>query len=159
MKRVVLILASTIACGCALAQTSPQGRPAPTAVLDQIKDVPLTHIGSQRVRALPPESPLRSLAKGGSAATTTTVVRESDNLVGISNNELVIVSPELEAIAAKVATLGLTGAQTRSYPRLQLRIVSTARFEQLETVRSQVAAAFPAAKFDLPVTYFPLKPR
>ena len=87
------------------------------------------------------------------------MVREPDNLVGISANELVIVSPALDAIAAKVASLQLPGARTHAYPKLQLLIVKTARFEQLETVRGEVAAAFPAARFDLPVTYFPQQAR
>ena len=63
------------------------------------------------------------------------------------------------AVAATVAGMHLPGATTHPYPKLQLLVVKTARFEQLETVRDQIAAAFPAAKFDLPVVYFPKKPR
>ncbi len=158
MKRSLLAFAAALACGCVFAQSAVQGQPAPATVLDQIKHAPLTRIGSQSVRAIPAASIAGKQAGAGDAGQTL-VVRESDKLVGISANELVIISPALDAIAAKVASLQLPGTRTHSYPKLQLLIVKTARFEQLETVRDQVAAAFPEARFDLPITYFAQKAR
>ncbi len=131
------------------------------AVVEQIKEVPATRIGSQTVRAVPPGGAGRQAGERRAPAQEgrTLVVRDSDNLVGVSANELVIIGADLDAVAAKVASLQLAGAQTHAYPKLKLLVVKTARFEQLETVRDQVAAAFPEAKFNLPVTYFPRKPR
>ena len=162
MKQALHAITLLLAASGASAQTLQQGRPAPPAVVEQIKDAPPTRIGSQSVRALPPAAQSGKHANGAMAATAegrTLVARESDNLVGVSNNELVIISPDLDAIAAKVASLQLPGAQTNTYPKLQLLVVKTARFEQLETVRSQIAAAFPDARFDLPVAYFSRKRR
>ncbi len=139
-------MALLLACGIAEAQIIQQGRPAPPAVVEQIKDVPLTRIGSQSVRALPPATLAGKHANGASAAATegrTLVARESDNLVGVSNNELVIIEANLDAVAAKVASLQLAGAQTHPYPRLQLLVVKTARFEQLETVSQPGRRRFP----------------
>ena len=162
MKQALHAIALLLVASGASAQTLQQGRPAPPAVVEQIKDAPPTRIGSQSVRALPPPVVMAGRQANGAAPAQegrTLVARESDNLVGVSNNELVIINPDLDAVAAKVASLQLPGAQIHSYPRLQLLVVKTARFEQLETVRNQVAAAFPHARFDLPVTYFPRKPR
>ena len=164
MKYALLAAALGLAaCATGPAHALQQGQPAPAAVVEQLKDTPITHIGTQSVRAVPAAPPAASGDKRAQAAVapqgSTLVVRESDNLVGISSHELVIVTPELDAVAAKVASLQLPGASTKSYPQLQLLIVKTARFEQLQTVRDQVAAAFPQAQFDLPVTYFPRKPR
>ena len=162
MKTSMFGMALLLASGIAMAQAIQPGRPAPPAVVEQIKDEPLIRIGSQSVRALPPAAQSGKHANGAQPATgegRTLVVRASDNLVGVSANELVIVSPDLDAVAAKVASLQLPGAQTNTYQKLQLLVVKTARFEQLETVRSQVAATFPEARFDLPVIYFPQQAR
>ena len=159
MKRAFCTIALLLAAGGALAQTLQQGQPAPATVVEQLKDVPPTRIGQQTVRAVPPAALSGQQAKAAAENRRTLVVRDSDNLVGVSANELVIIGADLDAVAAKVAGLQLAGAQTHAYPKLKLLVVKTARFEQLETVRDQVAAAFPEAKFNLPVTYFPRKPR
>jgi hypothetical protein len=161
MKQALCGIAIWLAASAALAQAIQQGQPAPAAVVEQIKEVPATRIGTQAVRAVPPAALAGRQANGAAMAQEgrTLVVRDSDNLVGISANELVIISADLDAVAAKVASLQLAGAQTHAYPHLKLLVVKTARFEQLETVRDRVATAFPEAKFNLPVTYFPRKPR
>ncbi|MGB7479034.1 MAG: hypothetical protein WA924_01785 [Burkholderiaceae bacterium] len=162
MKQALYAIALLLAAGSASAHPLQHGRPAPPAVLEQIKDAPATRIGSQSVRALPPSAVMAGKQANGAAPAQegrTLVVRDGDNLVGVSANELVIVSPALDAIAAKIASLHLPGAQIHTAPKLQLLVVKTARFEQLEMIRGQVAAAFPEARFDLPVTYFPHKPR
>ena len=160
MKFTLLALATVLVGSSACAQTLQQGQPAPAAVVEQLKNAPLTTVGKQSVRAVPQGAVLRTRgAATASADATTVVVRESDNLVGISAHELVIVGTDLAAMSAKVASLQLAGASIHSYPHLGLLVVKTARFEQIDSVRSQVAAAFPNAKFDLPVTYFPRKPR
>ena len=53
--------------------------------------------------------------------------------------------------------MSLAGVSIKPYPKLKLLIVQTERFEQLQSVRDRLAAAFPEAKFNLPVTYFPLQ--
>lgn len=148
-----------------------QGHVVPAAVAEQLKQVPIIRIGSQKVRPLPPAARIgkrssntansthdNSAAESETATGHTLVARASDNLVGVSTNELVIIGSNLDAIAAKVATLHLTGIQIQAYPKLKLLVVKTAQFDQLETVHNSVAAAFPDAKFDLPVTYFPRRP-
>lgn len=140
-----------------------QGQPAPAAVVEQLQNTPVTKIGKHSVRAVPPAAAVTANTKMSPAALAaqgkTLVVRERDHLVGISSHELVVITPELDAVAAKVANLNLEGATTKLYPKLNLLIVKTAHFEQLQTVRDQVAKAFPDAKFDLPVTYYPKKPQ
>ena len=151
------------ACSTGPAYALQQGQRAPAAVVEQLQDTPVTHIGQHKVRVVPATAALSPTTKMSPATLApqgkSLVVRERDNLVGVSAHELVIITPELDAVAAKVASMGLPGATTNPYPKLQLLIVRTARFEQLETVRDQVAAAFPDAKFDLPVVYYPKKPR
>lgn len=159
MKSTLCALALLLAAGGALAQTLQQGQPAPAAVVEQLKDVAPTRIGQQAVRAVPPAALNGAQVKSAAERRQTLVVRDSDNLVGISANELIVTSTDLDTVAAKIASLQLAGAQTRAYPKLKLLVVKTARFEQLETVRDQLAAAFPKAKFSLPVTYFPRKAR
>ena len=154
------------ACATGPALALQQGQPAPAAVVEQIKDAPVVHIGSHSVRAVPAavlgaQGDKRAQAAGMAQASPgkTLVVREGDHLVGISAHELVVITTDLEAVAATLARLQLPGASSKSYPQLQLLIIKTARFEQLQTVRDQLAAAFPQAKFDMPVTYFVRKPR
>ncbi|MGB7479036.1 MAG: hypothetical protein WA924_01795 [Burkholderiaceae bacterium] len=159
MKRALCAIALMLAAGGALAQTLQQGQPAPAAVVEQIKDVPPTRIGQQAVRAVPPAALSGQQAKAVAENRRTLVVRDSDNLVGISSNELIVLGTDLDAIAASVAAMQLPGAQTRVYPKLKLAVVKTARFDQLETVRNRLAAAYPDARFDLPVTYFPRQKR
>ena len=149
MKFTLLALATVLLGSSACAQTLQQGQPAPAAVVEQLKSVPVTTVGKQSVRAVPPAP----------EAGNTVVVREGDNLVGISAHELVVVGSDLAGMSAKIASLQLAGATVNSYPHLGLLVVKTARFEQLERVRNQVAAAFPNAQFDLPVTYFRRKLR
>ena len=161
MKFTLLALATVLLGSSACAQTLQQGQPAPAAVVEQLKSVPVTTVGKQSVRAVPPAPALRTRAANAPApeAGNTVVVREGDNLVGISAHELVVVGSDLAGMSAKIASLQLAGATVNSYPHLGLLVVKTARFEQLERVRNQVAAAFPNAQFDLPVTYFRRKLR
>ena len=161
MKCTLLALASVLIGSTVCAQTLQQGQPAPAALLEQLKSVPVTTVGTQSVRAVPPAPTLRTRAAKAPApeAASTVVVREGDNLVGISAHELVVVGSDLAGISATIASLQLAGATLSSYPHLGLLVVKTARFEQLERVRSQVAAAFPSAQFDLPVVYFRRKLR
>ena len=162
MKYTLFALAAVLVGTSACAQTLQQGRPAPAAVVEQLKNAPLTTVGKQSVRAVPQQAAVRTRDAAADSAATTLVVRESDHLVGISAHELVIVgvaAADLPAISAKVASLQLAGASIKSYPHLGLLVVKTARFEHIDSVRSQVAAAFPNAQFDLPVTYFPRKLR
>lgn len=149
------------ACSTGPAYALQQGQRAPAAVVEQLQNTPVTHIGQSKVRVVPASATANVKAKIATLESQgkSLVVREHDNLVGVSAHELVIITPELDAVAAKVASLGLPGATTNPYPKLKLLVVKTARFEQLETVRDQVAAAFPDAKFDLPVVYYPKKPR
>lgn len=149
-------------------QQIQQGQVAPAAVVEQLKLVPITQIGSQKVRRVPTEAltgkrtnhvagrTADNMTNEGKTTTGQTLVaRASDNLVGVSSNELVIISSNLDAIAAKITTLQFAGAEIHAYPKLKLLVVKTTQFDQLETIHNSVAASFPDAKFDLPVTYFP----
>ncbi|MEO7031114.1 MAG: hypothetical protein ABI351_13045 [Herbaspirillum sp.] len=173
MKQTLCYLVLLLLTGVALAHTTStsqtqqliqQGQVVPAAVAEQLKQVPITQIGSQKVRRVPIAALAGKRANNSTDSTTTEastnaggtlVARASDNLVGISTNELVIISSNLDAIVAKVATLQLAGAEIHAYPKLKLLVVKTAQFDQLETIHNSVAASFPDAKFDLPVTYFP----
>jgi|GEM_PF-2234540 len=158
MKRTFCALALLLAAGGALAQTLQQGQPAPAALVEQMKNVAPTRIGEQAVRVVPPAllsgEPAKAAARG-----RTLVLRASDNLVGISGNELIVLDDDLEGIATAVAALQLPGAQIHSYPTLHLVLVKTTRFEQLSIVRDRLTTQFPDAKFNLPVTYFPRQRR
>lgn len=144
----------------ALADILAPGEFAPPAVVRQLQDTPPVSIGKAVVRPLPAAS-ASQMASGAAtqrtpnavaqASGTTLVVRARDNLVGTSSNDLVVIHPDTEAVgrAAKAR-----GAAVKAYPEMGMVVAHMARFEQLQPLQQELARAFPAAKFDLPVRYF-----
>lgn len=147
------------AAGLALAQTVVQGKRAPSAVAQAAEDVPAVRVGKQVLRAVPqPALPADVLVrKSAGQPARTWVMRESDHLVGVSSNDLMVVGPELDRMAASVRALGLPQMQVDVYPKINLLLVKTRRFEQLQQVHDRLAAEFAQARFEVPVSYFPRK--
>lgn len=139
----------------ALADTVQPGTTAPASVVKQISANPAVTIGSVSVRPIP-----RSVAGvlSTTPSDTTLVARATDNLVGTSTNDLVVIYSDVGAITRVATTLG-KGISTRAYPDMGMTVVHVASFDQLQSVQQQIAQAFPTAKFDLPVRYFDNKPR
>ncbi|RWA51209.1 hypothetical protein AU476_24395 [Cupriavidus sp. UYMSc13B] len=97
-------------------------------------------------------SPLAADSQGN----TTYVARTQDNLVGISNNDLVVIYSDTAAI---VAAAGSAAFSAKPYPDMGFVVLHIANFDQLVSLHQSLAGRFPTAKFDLPVTYFPIRPR
>jgi hypothetical protein len=160
--RIALCLAGFSMAGWAQAQSIELGKAAPPSVAAQLKGTPAVVIGSVSVKPLrqaPSTSsndamrhPLEAAPQGN----TTYVVRTRDNLVGISTNDLVVKHPDAAAV---VAAAGASVASAKPYPDLGLVILHVASFDQLVPLHRVIADRFPTAKFDLPVTYFPVRPR
>ncbi len=139
----------------AVADTIQPGQTAPASVVKQIQANEPVTIGSVSVRPIPPAvHGLRSATPAG----TTLVARTTDNLVGTSTNDLVVIYNDVEAVRTRVAAIS-GGITMKAYPEMGMVIVHAPRFEQLPPIKQQLAQAFPAAKFDLPVRYFDNKPQ
>lgn len=157
------LIALAVVLGCtsdlALAQTAVQGKPAPANVVNAAQGTASVRIGAQALRAVPEQAlPKEALTrKAGAVSTQTFVMRESDNLVGVSLNDLMVVGPDLERMAASVKALGLPGIEINIYPDIGLLLVRTQKFEQLQLVHDRLAGEFAQARFDVPVNYFPRK--
>ncbi|GMG90537.1 hypothetical protein Cmtc_17570 [Cupriavidus sp. TKC] len=143
-------------------QTVQQGKVAPSSVTAQLQGTPAVVIGStsvQPVRQPASASVTNGLLRPLSAdphGNTTYVVRTGDNLVGISTNDLVVIYPDTSAI---VAAAGGATTSAKPYPDLGMVVLHVGNFDQIEPLHRAIAERFPTAKFDLPVTYFPLKPK
>ncbi|MBV8271233.1 MAG: hypothetical protein JO067_03075 [Cupriavidus sp.] len=160
--RIALCLAGFSMAGWAQAQSIEVGKAAPPSVTAQLKGTPAVVIGSVSVKPLrqAPSSSgsngvLRPLA-ADPPGNTTYVVRTQDNLVGISTNDLVVMHPDTAAI---VAAAGASVASAKPYPDLGLVVLHVASFDLLAPLHRAIADRFPKAKFDLPVTYFPVRPK
>lgn len=142
------------------AQAPQMGKVAPAETVRQSAAAPLVRIGPQVVRPLPSNGAAANGADGkpALAAGQTLVMRESDHLVGVSNNDLMVVGSDLDGMAAAVEALGLPGVQISRYPKIRLLLVKTRRFEQLQAVHDRLASQYPDARFDLPIQYFRRKP-
>jgi hypothetical protein len=143
-----------VAAGCTpLMAATPAlvpGRIAPADVVQQIQNDAPVRIGSASVRPVP-ENVSHTLSTDSTQRTL--VVRSTDNLVGSSENELVVIEKDTAAVQRKVLELA-TDASVTAYADHGLVIVQLKRFADLPTLRKQLAEAFPAARFDLPVRYF-----
>lgn len=155
---LVTVATATVACASAanaLADTVQRGTTAPASVVKQISANAAVTIGSVSVRPIPRSiEGVRSTTPPG----TTLVARATDNLVGTSTNDLVVIYGDVDAITGRAATMG-GGVSTRAYPTMGMTVVHVASFDQLQSVQRQIAQAFPTATFDLPVRYFDTKPR
>jgi hypothetical protein len=131
------------------------GKVAPSSVVEQIRASKPVTIGSVSVRPIPAQANgTRSTEPSG----TTLVARASDNLVGTSTNDLVVIYKDTSAVSARVAAMG-GGLRIKTYPDMGMVIVHAPRFDQLQPIQQQLQQALPDAKFDLPVRYFDLKVR
>ncbi|HEY3598361.1 MAG TPA: hypothetical protein VGL08_12725 [Paraburkholderia sp.] len=139
----------------AAADTIQPGQTAPASVVKQIEASEPVTIGSVSVRPIPPAA---NGVRSATPAGTTLVARATDNLVGTSTNDLVVICSDVGVVQTRVAAIG-GGITMRVYPEMGMVIVHAPRFEQLLPIKQQLAQALPAAKFDLPVRYFDKKPQ
>lgn len=135
------------------------GKSAPAAVVKQIEDSTPVRIGKHALRPVTaPQDARRLQSTLTPAASSTPVVRDSDNLVGISHHELTVRGADPQQISALVASL-LPTATTAVYPDLGLAIIRTQRFSDLAPLAAQLAENLPNARFDLPIQWAPVRPR
>lgn len=168
-RHQILPLATlALACLCAgpvvMAQALQPGQSAPVGVVRQLDSVAPLRVGAQVVRPLVASAPPAGdasavLGKTGADSARTLVVRESDHLVGISHNDLMVVGPDLDRMAASVRALGLPGIEASVYPNIRLLLVRARQFEHLQVVHDRLTTDFPQARFDLPISYFPRRPK
>jgi len=146
----------------ARAEVIKPGQPAPPAVVRQLQGTAPVAIGTAVVRPVASSTPTADASTGAAplspqaASDTTLVVRASDNLVGVSTNDLVVIYPDTAAVSQAVAG---KAAGTKAYPEMGMVVIHTTRFDQLHPLQQDLAKAFPTAKFDLPVRYFELRPK
>lgn len=135
------------------------GKPAPATVVEQLENSVPVHIGKHALRPVtPPQDARRLQSTFTPAASSTPVVRDGDNLVGISHHELTVRGVDPHQIRTLVASL-LPTATTTAYPDLELTIIRTQRFSDLAPLAAQLAESLPDARFDLPVQWAPVRPR
>jgi hypothetical protein len=128
------------------------GRTAPVDIVRRIEPDAPVQIGAASVRPLPDaEGQPRALSPA--AARSTLVVRSTDNLIGVSSNELVVIDKNPAAVQRKVAELA-ADATIKAYADNGIVVVRLNRFADLLPLKQRLAKAFPAARFDLPVRYF-----
>jgi hypothetical protein len=162
--RLGLVIAGFAIAECATAQSIQQGKIAPDSMAAQLQGTAAVVIGSVSVKPLR-QAPSSSASAGNGTlrplaadalGNTTYVARTRDNLVGISTNDLVVMHPDTAAIVA-VAN-GVT-VSAKPYPEIGLVVLHVANFDQIAPLHRAIAERFPTAKFDLPVTYYPVKPK
>jgi hypothetical protein len=161
---VLLCVATLGYVGHSRAQAISPGKIAPPDVVQQLQGTPVVVVGNTAVRPLtsnqiaPPASSAPEVpsakASDTPAGRSTLVVRASDNLVGLSTNDLVVIYPDTAAI---VAAAGGEHDSAKAYPEMGIVVIHVPSFDRLLPLQQTLAARFPAAKFDLPVTYFPLR--
>lgn len=130
----------------------------PPATAAQSQTITPVAIGTTVVRPLPGNA--RSAAQAASATAvpvsgTTLVARASDNLVGVSTNDLVVIYPDTTAIMQAAASRAVS---SKGYPNMGLTVIHVASFDRLLPLQQALASQFPAAKFDLPIRYFEVRP-
>ncbi|SAK70702.1 hypothetical protein AWB79_03840 [Caballeronia hypogeia] len=157
MKRILQLGAVSLlaAASCAGAQTLEIGTVAPASLVQQIEGTPPVTVGSTSVRVLPSSAVLKSegASAGASTSRSTLVVRPSDNLIGRSDNKLVVVYSDTAAVKAKSLSLA-PGATIETHPNVAMTIVRVSSFKDLPALQAKLHDAFPKATFDVPVTYF-----
>jgi hypothetical protein len=155
-------LAASFAMG-AQAQSLEPGTTAPASVVQQLKGVQSVNIGMASVRPVSPGGGSSGLQASANRATasvptgneTTTVVRSTDNLVGVSSNDLVVMYGDTGAVTQAVAGKGVTA---KAFPAMGMVVVHVSSFDEIGPLQSALSAKFPTAKFDLPVKYFETEP-
>lgn len=166
LRRVICaaVAAFAFAGTTAAAQPLLPGSTAPADVVRSLAGTQPANIGAASVRPVSPgNNAPRASGNAGALASakpqsmpaggeTTLVVRASDNLVGLSTNDLVVIYPDTDAVIHAVAG---NAVSTRAYPAMEMVVVHAGSFDQLVPLKDTLSTKFPAAKFDLPVTYFP----
>jgi len=156
----VATLLMTASAGVAMATGALlQGAVAPADVVQQLRAAPAVTIGGTSVRPVPSGTVRAAAADraGGSAQSerdSTFVVRDGDNLVGVSTNDLIVVYPDTAAVSQAVAG---QAKSVNPYPQINTVIVHVGSFDQLSTIHAALARKFPTAKFGLPVRYSDIK--
>lgn len=130
------------------------GRIAPANVVQQMQYEAPVRIGAVSVRPLPQggQHPLST-----DASQSTLVARTTDNLIGVSANEMVVIEPNASAVQKKIAELAADAA-VRLYAGRGITVVRVKRFSDLPALQQRLAEAFPTARFDLPVMYIENEP-
>jgi hypothetical protein len=163
MNRQRLLLAALLCFATmgAHAEVLEPGRPAPAAVVQGLQAIAPVTVGAVAVR--PVTSPVSAAGQGAvngnlspqaapASSGTTLVVRASDNLVGTSTNDLVVMYADTDAVLRAVVS---KAASVKAYADLGMVVVHVSSFDQIPKLQQDLAQAFPTAKFDLPVRYFP----
>jgi len=153
----LLLMAAACATFCspfmARAQNSQALKPgqiAPADIVEQVRSQNPVKIGSVSVRALPPNA---ARDRSADSEQSTLVLRSTDNLIGVSANELVVIYKEPNAVQLKVGEW-VKDATVKAYADHGLVVIRLKRFADLQPLQLRLAEAFPGARFDLPVTYF-----
>jgi hypothetical protein len=164
VARFLCVCAAAVS-GCAAAQPVQPGKVAPPEVAAQLQDAPALVVGAVSVRPVrqgpaarasdPGAATLRPLS-ADTQGNTTYVARTRDNMVGISTNDLVVLYADTARVVAAAAGAVVSA---RAYPESGMVVLHVAEFDQLGPLHEAMARQFPAARFDLPVTYFPRKPK
>jgi hypothetical protein len=152
---IVTAIAASAFCADALADTVQPGMVAPPAIVKQMSASAPVQIGSVSVRPIPASA--QGTRSTGSSQSTL-VARSTDNLVGTSTNDLVVIYSNVEQIKSRAMALG-GGISVKTYPDMGLTIVHAVSFDQLESAHQAIGQSYPSAKFDLPVRYFDIKPK
>ncbi|HTH58923.1 MAG TPA: hypothetical protein VL689_02060 [Paraburkholderia sp.] len=105
-------------------------------------------IGSTSVWPMPDASPLDE--DGNVQPNSTLVIRSSDRFVGLSTNDLVVIYPDTAAVSAAAGGLA---QQVQAFPQMGVTVLHASSFSGLQPLYQTISAKFPAATFDLPVSY------
>ncbi|WP_322050810.1 hypothetical protein [Paraburkholderia bannensis] len=161
------LAACVVSISACAAQPLVPGTRAPADVVQNLKNAQSVTIGAASVRAVSSGSasqPASNVAATESATAqtapkggeTTTVVRESDNLVGVSSNDLVVIYPDTAAVSQALSGKPVS---VKVWANMGIVVVHASTFDQLMPLKTALSQKFPAAKFDLPVKYFDTVPQ
>ena len=132
--------------------TLKQGDQAPAALVQQLsRSAPLT-IGSTSVWPVPNAVPLDE--DGNVQPNSTLVVRSSDQWIGLSRNDLVVIYPDTAAVSAAAGGLA---QQIQAFPQMGMTVLHVSAFSGLLPLYQALSAKFPAARFDVPVRFVKIR--
>jgi hypothetical protein len=131
-----------------------QGVQAPAAQVQSLSRSAPLQIGNTSVFPVPNAAPLDE--DGIVQPNSTLVVRSSDNVVGLSTNELVVMYPDTNAVGAAASGLA---QQVQAFPARGITVMRVSAFSDLLPLYQALLAKFPAATFDLPVMYSKNRPQ
>jgi len=105
-------------------------------------------IGSTSVWPMPNAAPLDE--DGNVQPDSTLVIRSTDRFVGLSTNDLVVIYPDTAAVGAAASGIA---QRVQAFPQMGVTVLHVSSFSSLQPLYQTIAAKFPAATFDLPVSY------